>query len=230
MKVFYRITSIPSINKHRPIKGDKLDLIKFCLNSFVKAFPSYNIHFIVDKPTYELMDVIDNCGAKHTVETLQTDDWNSGNIASFHRQLDLASEVDDYVFFVEDDYYFRPIKNLQDILMDALDYSDFVSPYQHPEMVKKEKGLVNGFGEFSWRSIPSTTLTFATHSRHIRERLPLMKKYGWADEPMWLELTDEKGLSLVQPSPSLATHMETEWLSPSVDWKDYFNDIGNNSK
>ena len=44
-----------------------------------------------------------------------------------------------------------------------------------------------------------------------------MKKYGWADHPMWLDITKRK--KLYYPIPSLATHTEIEYLSPSIDWK-----------
>jgi hypothetical protein len=43
-----------------------------------------------------------------------------------------------------------------------------------------------------------------------------MKLFGWADEPMWKEIT--KDHSLVQAVPSLATHMETPYLAPNIDW------------
>jgi hypothetical protein len=207
MKVLYRLTSINSINKIRPVELDKQGLIELCLNSFIEGFKSINptVHFIIDKPTVELADACDSIPFEHTIETLQTDDWNSGNLASFYRQIDLAKEADDEVFFLEDDYYFLP--NAGEEMEKALRIYDFVSPYHHPSIIPL------GSVKDGWQLIPSTTLTFATHPQLITDDF---KKYGWADEPMWKEITDK--YTLVQPVPSLATHMETPYLATSVDW------------
>jgi hypothetical protein len=179
----------------------------------VKAFPDIEVHFIIDKPTFELVDLVKACSLKHTAEILRTLDWDSGNRDSYYRQLDLATEVDDKVFFVEDDYYFLPTAGQ---MVGVLDEFDFVTPYEHPEMINRGQETAKD----GWFSIPSTTLTFATHGKLVKMNIELMKKYGWADEPMWKELT--KKYTLVQPTPSLATHMESAWLSPSISWQKYF--------
>lgn len=209
MKVLYRLTSIPSINKIRPIEGDKLELIEFCMRSFVEGFWDIQpkVHFIIDKPTMELVDLCEKMPFEHTMETLKTDDWNTGNIASFHRQVDLAMEEDGPVLFLEDDYYFRP--NIGNNILKGLQKHEFVSPYHHPDIEPLEDA-VDG-----WQKIPSTTLTFATHSKYVVGSV--MKAHGWADEPMWKELLH--GVSLAQAVPSLATHMETPYLAPTMIWR-----------
>lgn len=207
MKVIYRLTSINSINKIRPVNLDKQGLIELCMGSFVKAFENIQptVHFIVDKPTIELTDLCDSIPFEHEIEILHTEDWNSGNLASFYRQIDIAKESNDDVFFLEDDYYFLP--NAGEEIDKALRIYDFVSPYQHPDIEPLDQVRLG------WQLIPSTTLTFATKPQLVTDD---MKKYGWADEPMWKEIT--KKYTLAQPVPSLATHMEKPFLSPSVDW------------
>ena len=187
---------------------DKLGLIKMCMASFVNAFKDIQpfVHFIIDKPTIELVDLCDSIQFDHELELLHTDDWNSGNVVSFHRQIDLGKEANDDVLFLEDDYYFLP--DAGEKLLEGLKLHEFVSPYHHPS-IKPISAVKDG-----WQTIPSTTLTFATNSKYID--VDVMKEYGWADEPMWKEVTLK--YSLAQPVPSLATHMETPFLAPSVDW------------
>lgn len=207
MKVLYRLTSINSINKIRPVELDKQGLIKLCMDSFVEAFKSVEpfIYFIIDKPTIELVELCDNIPLDHEMEILHTDDWNSGNIASFHRQVDIARETDDDVFFLEDDYFFLP--NAGEKMLEGLKKYEYVSPYHHPSKEPKSD-VIDG-----WQLIPSTTLTFATNPKYLPKDI---KEFGWAEEQIWAEIW--KNYRLAQPIPSLATHMETPFLAPSVDW------------
>lgn len=226
--IIYRCTPIESPNKIRPSGLKKLDLVNLCLSSALDAFNfNVNWHILIDKPTYELTDLIEGKFAayerdSYKIETSNYLDWNGGNIGSFHRQIDIASEIDGKVLLLEDDYYLLPTAGNR--ICDALEDFQFISIYDHPGYYSESKHLHNAtlcknlFAQH-WQAIGSTTLTFGSHGKIIAEYADHMKKFGWADSDMWESI---KGHRLWSPVPTLATHMESPWLSPNVDWEKFF--------
>ena len=177
--------------------------------------------FIVDKPTTELLNLIeDQCFYKHVVETIHTDSWEDGNERSYFRQLDIASRTDDKVFLLEDDYYLLPNAGVK--IEKALDRFECVTPYLHPGYFTEEKHNYpkeeEQVDDLTWLKVIDTTLTFATHGKIIRDNLDKFKSNSVWDEKMWKEL----GIPVWCPKPTLGTHMETDYLSSGVDWEGYF--------
>lgn len=245
--ILYRCTPIESINKIRPGNLKKMDLVNLCLGSAKEAFKGIDVKWIllIDKPNYDFVDMIESHfdPAKDKYEMLTTNfaDWNGGNIGSFHRQLDIASTLDGKVLFLEDDYFILPESGQK--IIDGLNERAWISIYDHPGYYTEPKHLgAKGYG-FSfrtkgqaWLGVSSTTLTFASHADQIKEQASRMKKFGWADSEMWESMTvfidydadidfDTKApqIDLYSPVPTLATHMETPWLSPNVDWGKFFD-------
>jgi len=195
----------------------KLDLIELCLNSAAKAFKGDWI-ILIDKPTIELTKLVRKIVPSAKIEILRYENWNDGNTGSFHRQLDIASEIDGNVYFLEDDHYLLP--NAGEEIEKALARYDFVTHYLHPDYltspVHKYKKNIEIIDNQVWMECSSTVLSFGTHGKIIRDNIDMMKPYGWADQPMFEELT--KRYTLMTPIPTLGTHMEVEWLSP-YDWR-----------
>lgn len=216
MKVIYRACSVGSPDKIRPIK-DKIELVDFCFKSFLEAFGGieHDIVCLLDKPTNELRNIFK--GLK--TEESYFESFTDGNVGSFHRQLDLALESRDDFLLVEDDYYFLPDSGvcIESILKDI---DGFFTPYDHPEYYKQERHRhpksIRILGDRHWQSVDSTTLTFGGKYEALVKEIDVMKSYGWADEPMWNNITKRR--NLWSPIPTLATHMETEFLSPVIKY------------
>ena len=72
-----------------------------------------------------------------------------------------------------------------------------------------------------WKLTNSTTMTFASRVKTLKEDLGIMKTWTIGTYPddfkMFLELTDN-GRTLITPLPGYSTHGETQWLSPFTDW------------
>lgn len=73
-----------------------------------------------------------------------------------------------------------------------------------------------------WKRTNSTTMTFATRLRTLREDYPLMAPFVAGTHPhdfhLWLTLAHVNRRLLVSAVPAFSTHGETEFLSPCVDW------------
>jgi len=220
MTVLYRLCPEGNPLKQRPIRP-KLNLISACFHSFIKAFETVcpKVWFLVDKPSDELMEIVEGCPFPFKVETFRFGDWGSGNKGTFYRQLDIASGLEGKVFFLEDDYYFLP--EAGKAIDEALDSLAFLTPYDHPGYYTEEghryKREVRIAGNRHWQTVKDTTLTFATHANLVKHEIETMKFFGWVDVKLWAELS--KRHQLWSPIPSLATHMETPYLSPVIDWQ-----------
>lgn len=215
MLVIYRLCSEGNPDKKRPI-WPKMKLVEACFTSVMKAFDC-EFHFIIDKPTVELVNLVKTCSHPYTMEILHTQGWMEGNEASYFRQLDIASEREDSVLLLEDDYYF--LENAGSKIEKALKELKYITPYDHPGYYYEEKHsypkTVKIIGDHHWMSIIDTTLTFGVQSgKLIKENMKAFKSHSVWDEHMWSELNE----TVWCPVPSLATHMETPYIAPCVVW------------
>lgn len=213
LNVIYRACSIGNPTKHRPIEN-RPELLKTCFESFLHAFRNvdYDLTILLDKPDNYYRNLYEG----HTVEEAYYSNFNEGNTKSFHRQLDLALEGERPFLLVEDDYYFVP--HAGDILSKCT--LPFYTPYLHPDYftldIHNEKKEVIDHNNTCWMSVSATTLTFGGQHDALVKEYDTMKKYGWADYPMWCDVTQRE--KLYTPIPTLATHMETGMLSPFTVW------------
>lgn len=222
MIVIYRACSVGT-SKKRPIE-DKIELVRICFNSFRDAFKGvkHDLIVLLDKPNQALRNIFEGINKR---EEFFYPSFDEGNTGTFHRQIEIALERKDQFFFVEDDYYFLPESGRK--IVEALKHFDFLTPYDHPgyyrEKIHKYKRDIKLIGDQHWQTVISTTLTFAGKYGVLREEFATMQKYGWADHPMWCDIT--KRYKLWSPIPTLATHMEKPHLSPCVDWAKIFENV-----
>jgi hypothetical protein len=215
LQVIYRACPLTNPDKIRPIP-DKTELVKTCFRSFLDAFTGvdYQLTVLLDKPNDSLHEFF----APYQVEETYYADFDEGNIRSFHRQIDLALEAKQPFFFLEDDYYFLP--GAGEKLAAAINQFPLVTPYDHPGYYSEDthdyKRNVQIVGGHHWQTVISTTLTFGGQHETLVAEAQTMKKYGWADHPMFCDITQR--YSLWCPIPSLATHCEVPHLAPCINW------------
>jgi hypothetical protein len=151
---------------------------------------------------------------------------------TFNLALDEALKLDDkeVVYFLENDYLHKP--NSLKILLEGINMgADYVSLYDHPDKyMDGANPFVEGGGEYTkvflseschWKLTNSTTMTFASKVKTLREDESILRKWTNTTHPhdfqMFLELRD-KGRSLITPLPGYSTHGETAWLTPLINW------------
>ena len=233
VKVYYRLSD----HGYQKVKPDYIDNEK-CLNNFLRNFMelkntdlvySDDITIIADNVGDETFDWLSS--KKINVERTQL----GSGAQSFNYVLDKAVKLDDdtIVYFIEDDYLHLP--NSRKILIEGISLgADYVSLYDHPDKyINGNQGgnpFVEDGGEVTkvfrseschWKLTNSTTMTFASRVKTLKEDLGIMKTWTIGTYPddfkMFLELR-ENGRTLITPLPGYSTHGETQWLSPFTDW------------
>jgi glycosyltransferase involved in cell wall biosynthesis len=148
------------------------------------------------------------------------------NLVEYIYQQDYSDDT--LIYILEDDYLHRP--GWVGILREGFDYIgvDYLTLYDHMDkyflpMYEDLQSKILATPTTHWRTIPSTTNTYAcrfgTFKKHIaihREYCDLVKGYT-RDHDKFLRLWQE-GSNLISCIPGYSTHCETEYLSPCVDW------------
>jgi len=163
-----------------------------------------------------------------TIETLNkcSDPW------SFRFLLDSATsnsqcQLNDILYFCEDDYFHRPgwIEALRDGF--ASTDADYVSLYDHPDKYTSYPDLKSQIFKGKacyWRTVPSTTHTFAVKLKTLLEDKETHIKYSDVstnvnrDHQRFLHL-GALGRKLVTAMPGFSTHVESNQLCPFIDWQ-----------
>lgn len=229
LTVFYRMCSHEN-TKLKPFKASKLELITKCYRSFLKAFERIELKviFIIDKPTCELVELVETCPFKHEIETCDI-----GNVGTFHKQLEYAKDIEGNVLLLEDDYLWLPDSGSK--FIDAMGVDSFVTPYDHPDYYRLDEHFLwnndtSGLeilGGHHWHSVRSTTLTFGGFGETFANWYEYMLPYGVNDFDMWNMITSGNNGSsvLLSPIPSLATHVESDMLAPNIDWEEIWSNL-----
>jgi hypothetical protein len=228
MKVIYRISE----------SGYPKDKPSYITNKdcFINAYQKLDsLDFIV---------IADNI-TDHTREFLTsfTDNIIDVNIGSgagtFNLALDLAlKEADDQIiYFVENDYIHRngSREAIDDIFNSDLLF-DYCTLYDHPDkylnpyeggnpfcLGKSEQTRVFLTNTSHWKYTNSTTMTFMARVSTLKQDEAILRKWTSETHPhdfnMFIEL-GQKGRKIISPIPGFATHGETQWLSPLINWKE----------
>jgi len=131
---------------------------------------------------------------------------------------------DQIIYIVENDY--MHIDGWAEVLIEGFECGDYVTLYDHPDKYADYEGLKSEIfvtKSCHWRTIPSTTNTFAVKYGTLKEDIDLHKYYaeygiqGLAhDHTKFLDLGN-KGRRIVSSIPGYSTHCNN-YLSPCVDW------------
>ncbi len=157
---------------------------------------------------------------------------NEGSEAgSFLRLLDRVEAMNPHpetvLYFVEDDYLHR--EGWLDVLLEGIQLPgvDYVTLYDHRDkyflpMYKNLQSRVFASRSCHWRTVPSTTQTFAVRWKRLKQDLSIHRSFSKgreisADHEKFCKLT-KRGATLISSMPGWATHMELEFASPCIDW------------
>lgn len=142
----------------------------------------------------------------------------------------LSKDFDDetIIYFLEDDYVHRPGWDI--ILQEgfALPVS-YVTLYDHKdkytEMYADLMSKILITENSHWKPVPSTTNTFATKFKTLKEDKLIHYQYSTNTEPTldhqkFLDL-NQKGRYLISCLPGYSSHAVKEWVSPCINWRQY---------
>lgn len=228
MKIVYRISDA-GYNKVKPAYIDN----EACLKNFCNVFfdQIHDIHILADNCSQNTLSIIAKYINPNNIEKVSI----GHGAGTFNLALDKALKMDDkeIVYFVENDYLH--IQQSPKIIEEGLSLgASFVALYDHPDKyLDPSKGgnpYCEGGAEDTrvyltdschWKITNSTTMTFASTVETLKRTEPILRKWTIGEHPydfqMFLELRDQNEL-LISPLPGYATHGETAWLAPLVDW------------
>ena len=227
MKIFYRISD----SGYDKVKPDYINN-ENCLRNFCWHFNSDDIDVIADNISDDTYNMI--------CRNIKADNITKVSIGhgagTFNLALDKALQLNDseYVYFVENDYLHLP--NSYNVLKEGLDFGvAYVTLYDHPDKYLDPSLGGNPYCQGGaentkvflthsthWKITNSTTMTFATRVECLRQDEEILRRWTNGTHPddfkMFIEL-NQKGRNIISSIPSFATHGETRWLSPLVNWR-----------
>jgi len=245
--IYYRMSDKPAYAiKSKPSYINN----KNCLNNFISNFGKENLHVIADSVKDETKKYLINKSKQYNF-FFEIVDFKSGS-KTFARALNLALQhhKKDIIYFVEDDFLHLP--GSKNIIIEAFSetHADYVTLYDHPDKyIDKKKGGPNPFikdgGESTrvilsssthWKITNSTVMTFATRVKTLKEDEKVWRKCTAGSIPadfntftklcmkkQFFQFWKKKRM-LISPIPGWATHGETEFLTPFIDWEKVVRD------
>ena len=194
-----------------------------CLHNFIGAIgDKTDLTIFVDNSSPDFVSEIKSIH-DNIVETAL------GNSKSFLNCVEYAIQNFDEserVYFVENDYLH--LSDVENYLNDGFSVgASFVTLYDHPDKynISQYPTLQSKIfvGEHShWRSVPSTCMTFATHVASLIKNKDILYESCCHEVPSdWymFEKMQSRGELLVSCMPGRCTHLERDYLTPLVDWK-----------
>lgn len=224
MKVFFRTTS----NQAGKFRPDWFSYEK-CFNNFSKEFKDDDVTLFFDG---------DSSGRSYS-EDIKVVHVNEGSeTKSFLKLIDYILEQnykdDEIIYIVEDDYLHRP--GSSKVLKEAFEQfpnAYYVTLYDHQD--KYVPGYYDMFApnfpiqllvskSAHWRTTPSTTNTFATRFKTLKEDVDIHKEFSspekkTSDDHLKFISLWNKGRSLISCIPGYSTHVENALMSPTIDWE-----------
>jgi hypothetical protein len=218
----------PGLSKAaEPFGMEKERLARACLRSFRESLGPLRVR---------IWAILDGCPPVFAemfqelfpAQDLSIEQMNgAGNVGTFERQIDLLTRQTeaDLVFLAEDDYLYRPraFPALVDYLA-AFPDVDFVTPYDHPDYYRlgltRSRSRIRAYGEYHWRTVGTTCLTFLTRREVLRRTRPAFETYrrGNYDSSIWLSLTRHRVLnpwamaSLARRGRTVRVALAKAWL------------------
>jgi hypothetical protein len=189
-----------------------------------------NLLFTLDPETAKVNIIFDNFyGEPEEKEGKRI--ISAGNEgSSFLQTLEIVMSKgfpdDTIIYFLEDDYLHRP--NWCEVFLEAFTLPvHYVTLYDHLDKYKYYPELASQIyvtPSAHWRTIPSTTNTYACRMSQLREDIDIHRKFSIGreisdDNGKFLELS-RQGRILVSSLPGWSTHCDS-YMSPVINWQNY---------
>ena len=175
LHIIYRISDKGNVKS-------KISNKKECLLNTIKEFGKDNLYILADNCSDETLNWLYSLNL--IIE--ETSNGNSGTIKYIFNELINKYNDNDYLYLLEDDYLH--LSNSKKILLEGLEIADYVTLYDHPDMYH-----INGDNPFMindlvksyifltdsshWRSVISTTMTFAAKVKTLKEDKNIFIEY-----------------------------------------------------
>ncbi len=227
--VFVRHCYISKVSEHKErIKGYTKEI---CHHNLLKTYdPSFvNITYIYDNFYGPLKDHF--LSKERNLKIIEINEGTESG--SFLKTLEYIEKLEidqnDIIYLLEDDYLHRD--GWPYVLLEAFTQlnADYVTLYDHLDkyFYKMYENLTSKIYYSStchWRTIPSTTNTYAMRFSKLMEHIKIHKEYSLntkisKDHDKFLRLKDMNAL-LLSPLPAWSTHTEEEFKSPCIDWEE----------
>tara|TARA_Y100001963_G_C6791031_1_gene455423 strand:+ start:501 stop:1226 length:726 start_codon:yes stop_codon:yes gene_type:complete len=237
LNVYLRQTSNMVENHPRP----KWFSYKKTFENLIKSCNLYSINFTIvfdgkmegtftdDYVNHSSLDYMDNIKVININEQTEI----GSGMKLYEILKDEKLNDDDIVYIVENDYVHAP--GWDDVLIDFFEmYSDvgYVSLYDHNDkyegdtfhqMYSDLTSFIFKSNHCHWRTVPSTTGTYATTYKTLMEDYSIHTAVG-GDYNKFLELTNKNGRSIVSSIPGYSTHCVKGLMSPFRNWEKIVNE------
>lgn len=137
-------------------------------------------------------------------------------------------EDDTIIYIVEDDYIH--LNQWDKILIEGFEIGfDYLTLYDHfdkyTDMYNNLVSKILISKSTHWRTIPSTTNTYAMKFKTLKRDFETHIKYSTnvhisLDHNKFLDLNCNNKY-LGSPIPGFSTHVETQWISPIINWQNH---------
>lgn len=148
------------------------------------------------------------------------------NLLNYVKSLNLNDET--IIYLLEDDYLHKP--NFCELLLELWEYMDvdYATLYDHsdkywlPMYIGLQSSIYTS-ASCHWRTTPSTTNTYACKAKTLIRDFEIHSRFcnlekGYTEDHAKFTCLWQNGSNLVSPIPGWSTHVETQYLSPCVDW------------
>ena len=228
VEVFLRSAVFSDVSKHK--KRPSYFSYEGCFQNLVQTIdPSFNLTI--------LLDTKHGCDHFTKESPFPVVSFSEGTEAGAFLQLlkyALSRKLhpNTILYFIEDDYVHR--EGWPKALLEAFTLPiDYATLYDHRDkyVFEEYKSLTSRVfhtDSCHWRSVPSTTNTYAMRLATLKRDYEIHRKYSEnvlisRDHEKFCALS-ERGASLVSSIPGYASHMESEFLSPCIDWEKVINE------
>lgn len=228
VEVFSRHCIFSSISQHK--KRPPFFSRKACYLNLLETFDAAlaNLTFFLDDTSPKRDHFLREQSLYPVIEIQE-----GSEAGSFLRLLDHVSQLDLHpetiLYFVEDDYIHRP--SWLNILLEGFQVpsAEYVTLYDHRDKYfayPKLSSQIFVSPSCHWRSIPSTTHTFAMRFKTLLRDLPIHRKFSQGraislDHDKFVFLQKKRKTLLISALPGWSTHAEPDFASPCIDWEIY---------
>lgn len=231
MLCFYRLSDLAQTLAHKPKLPEATKIV--CLRNFIDVFGKEHLYILADRVQSQTLDILHTTLGISKERVIETSHGSGGHTFLHAAQIVIGSDLPDNVpvYFVEDDYLHQA--NAFQLLLEGLQIpkADYVTLYDHPDkymtpLQERTSSYLYVTKSTHWRTIPSTTMTFATTVGKVKADLKVYEEFchtGYPyDDAMFRTLQQRAGRVLISCIPGASTHIEMLWLSPhpEVTWNE----------